>query len=214
METDFLASFSRPQREAIESAGYRVWRWAIAREVLKARVSKGRILNELGEFLKTWLPPVVPSVEVDELSLEFSVAPGQLHLIGGDEPIVGSPVERALLHLPALRSFWSRELRLQHFNALQAMVPKAWMLDDATIPPGAVIHGLGLSSWEQSLLVYGSDWEIQDQQGRVQDDKLLALASRNSVLIADSPPGTKLNAKYARNVRHRVVLRSLEASSS
>lgn len=212
MESDLLASLSRPQREAVESAGYRVLRWAAAREVLQARVAKGRLYAGLGDFLAHWLPPVIPSVDADDLQLEFNIAPGQMHLTGGGGTLVASSLEHAILHLPALRSFWSQEMRLQHFLALRALVPKAWVLDDAMVPPGAVIHDLDLVSWEQLPLGRRTGWEIRDQTGRTAADWRQALTSRHSVLAFAKPDGTKLNARYARNDKGQVVLRSVEAS--
>jgi hypothetical protein len=58
--------------------------------------------------------------------------------------------ERALLHLPALRSFWKQELREAHFEALRQIVPQAWFADEALIPPGAVIAGLGTADWAKA----------------------------------------------------------------
>jgi hypothetical protein len=213
MEPNLLASLPRTQREAVESAGYRVLRWSAAREVLQARVAKGRLPAGLGDFLAHWLPPVIPSVGADDLQLEFNLTPDQMHLTGGGGTLGAFPVEHALLHLPALRSFWSRELRLNHFEALRAVVPKAWVLDDAMVPPGAVIHGLDLVSWDQLPLGCKTGWEIRDQTGHVAADWHQALTSRHCVLAFVKPAGTKLNARYARNDKGQVVLRSVEASS-
>jgi Arc/MetJ family transcription regulator len=51
MNPDLMAQLPRSQREAVESAGYRVVRWAAAREVLQKRIEKSRIAGPLGEFL-------------------------------------------------------------------------------------------------------------------------------------------------------------------
>lgn len=52
-----------------------------------------------------------------------------------------------LLHLPALKSFWRKELRAARFALLQRVLPRVWAKDETMLPPGAVIAGLGLTSW-------------------------------------------------------------------
>lgn len=206
MKSDLMTQFSRPQRESLESAGYRIVRWMAAREVLQARVTKGRIAGTLGEFLTHWLSLASPDEAVDELWLSFD---HELKLNGGNAGLATSPLERALLHLPALRSFWSQELRRQHFAALRALVPQAWLLDPAGVPPGAVIQGLGAPSWAHTSDL---DGEIHNLRGRLPENRDAALASRDSIWIARPSGGVKLNARYGRDVKAQVVLRSLEAA--
>jgi len=210
MKPDLMDQLPRPQREAVESAGYRLGRWMAAREVLQARVTKGRIAGALGDFLTHWLV-LAPALEADEeLWLSFDHAPDQLKLGGGSATLATSALEHALLHLPALRSFWSQELRQQHFVALRALVPKAWLLDSAQVPPGAVIQGLGTVSWEQTQR---QDLEIQDTKGLILKDWPLALAARDSVVTLRKPAAAKLNARYVRNDKDQVVLRTIEEAS-
>lgn len=196
MNNALLETLPRPLRAAVESAGYRVMRWAAAREVLQARVTKGRIAGALGEFLAHWLPAALVTASSDELRLTFTVMPEQIRLSGGSAAFVASPLEHALLHLPALRSFWRNELRQQHFAALTAIVPHAWLMDAAAIPPGAVIHGLGITAWDQLARVHGHDWDLRD-----------------NILTAHSSSGKKINAQFERNDKGQVVLRSVEAMS-
>jgi hypothetical protein len=212
MAPDLLAQLSRSQREAVESAGYRVVRWAAARKVLDTRVSKGRIAGDLGAFLTHWLSFAPTQTTSGELWLLFDCMPDQIRLVAGGEAHVASPLELALLHLPALRPFWSQELRQQHFEALKTIVPQAWLLDTAAMPPGAVMQGLGVSSWEQLGSIRGKVWEIRDQKGHACEDLPGALASRDSFLLPRFPAGAKLNARYGRNDKGQVVLRSVEAS--
>lgn len=212
MAPDLLAQLPRSQREAIESAGYRLVRWAAAREVLEARVAKGRIAGDLGAFLAHWLSLASQRAASDELWLTFDLMPDHIRLVAGGESLAESLLERALLHLPALRPFWSQELRQQHFEALKAIVPQAWPLDAAVVPPGAVIQGFGVASWGQMDSFGGNTWKIRDQAGHVREDLPGALASRDSFLFSEFPAGAKLNARYERNDKGQVVLRSVEAS--
>ena len=210
MKPDLMDQLPRSQREAVESAGYRLVRWMAAREVLQARVTKGRIPGALGDFLTHWLA-LAPAPEAgEELWLTFDHAQDQLKLAGGSAKLAATALEHALLHLPALRSFWSQELRQQHFVALRALVPKAWLLDSAQVPPGAVIQGLGTVSWEQTQR---QDLEIQDTKGLILKDWPLALAARDSVVTLRKPAAAKFNALYVRNVNDQVVLRTIEEAS-
>lgn len=211
MIPDLLEPLPRSLREAVDSAGYRIMRWMAAREVLQARVAKGRIAGPLGDFLAHWLS-LAPSKGADsDLWLSFNYAPDQaaLKLAGGSATLSHSPLEQALLHLPALRSFWSQELRQQHFVALRNLVPQAWLMDSAQVPPGAVIQGLNTVSWDQTPQWRGQQWEIQDPKGQVLANRFL---SQNSILTFRPASGVILKAQYGRNDTGRVVLRSIEAA--
>ncbi|WP_395745012.1 hypothetical protein [Prosthecobacter sp.] len=216
MKPDLLALLPRPQREAVESAGYRLMRWAAARAVLQARVGKGRVAGPAGEFLTYWMAQSPPPPEAQgELWLSFSHArdQAQLALAGGSVPLAHSPLERALLHLPLLRSFWRQELRLQHFAALRELVPQAWLLDPAPVPPGAVIHGLGSPSWEDVQPAAGQKWQIHNAQGSPRASLPAALTGRDAILIPQPVSNVILLARYERESTGRIVLRMIEAAS-
>lgn len=180
---------------AVESAGYRVARWAAAREVLHARVTKGRVAGDLGRFLTRWMPAGPLDVVAGTFGLDFDLTPEGMGLRGGEPAFVAVPQEHALLHLPALRSFWRNEMRQAHFEKLTRIVPQAWFMDDGEVPPGAVIHGLGITSFERPDRVDSDAW-----------------AAREGVLSRKMPAGTRIRATYGRDDRGRVVLRSLEAA--
>lgn len=214
MKLDLLAQLPRPQREAIESAGYRIIRWVAARGVLQTRVEKGRITGPTGDFLKYWLS-LASAQDVDTdlwLSFNYEEDKARLTLSDGGAALARSPLEQALLHLPALRPFWSQELRQQHFAALRALVPQTWLLDPAPVPPGAVIQGLGVISWERAPQLRGEAWQIQDSKERVQENWPLDLAAHDSILTSRLASGVVLRARYERNDKQQVVLRSTEAA--
>jgi hypothetical protein len=62
-----------------------------------------------------------------------------------------APVWFALLRLRPLRSVWESMLRRDHFETLLQVLPDAWLLDPAPLPPGAVIPRLELAHWEGLL---------------------------------------------------------------
>lgn len=215
MKPDLMEQLPRSQREAVESAGYRIARWVAAREVLQARVAKGRIAGPLGDFLAHWLS-LAPANEADSelwLSFDYALDPAKLKLAGGSATLAKSPLEQALLHLPALRPFWSQELRQQHFVALRTLVPQAWLLDSAQVPPGAVIQGLGTVSWDRIPQMRGGEWEIRDSKGLAHTDWPLALTAQDSILISRSASNVVLNARYGRNDAGQVVLRTIEEAA-
>lgn len=183
-------------RPAVHSAGYRVSRWASARELLQRRFEKHRLPGALQEFLQRWLPVKPPHLS-EPLALRFRLFDGRLLLCDESVPLA-VPVERALLHLPGLRNFWQQELRRGHFMELLAMVPRAWLKDDELIPPGAVIHHLGVGSWEQldRLSERTPPLEVQD-----------------GVVTESCGPQEDFNAIYHRDDKDRLVLRSLEGIS-
>ncbi len=74
----------------------------------------------------------------------------------GDIVMSPPPVEHleekawlALLHLPGLRSSWSRRLRGAHLRRLLELVPHGWLPDPAPLPPQAALPWLNLGSWEE-----------------------------------------------------------------
>lgn len=191
-EPDFL---SPSLRSAVASAGYRARRWRAARQVLGNRVTKNRIVGRLGEMLQEWGVGISPMVEDEGFQLTLGLEGNQLWWSDGP---ASQPLEQALLHLPALRGFWRQELRPKHFLALKSMVPKAWVKDEAPVPPGAVIHGLGIPSWDHLQRL---------------DARIPSLVAEGRFIAERVVPDTRINAFYQRDGQRRVVLRSIEALS-
>lgn len=196
MNHALLESLPRPLHEAVESAGYRVRRWISARQVLQTRVTKGRLGGELGTFLMRWLPEGTPLVSAESFALDLCADSARVTITGGESTVATSPEEHALLHLPALRSFWSNELRLQHFVALKSLVPQTWLRDDTPVPNGAVIAGLGVTRWDQPGLVNNQDYEIRER-----------------LIIRRTTAKPNLSARYISDGSGRTLLTSLEALS-
>ena len=146
MHTPSLPDLPTASQEAVESAGYRLTRWQAARQVLEHRLAKKRLPEQLQSWLEKWLPKL--EMPVDALEVRFEGHEGEMWL--AEAGLAKFASERALLHLPALRSFWAQELRQAHFEALREIVPQAWFADEALIPPGAVIAGLGTADWAKA----------------------------------------------------------------
>lgn len=146
MPAPLLADLPSASHDAVSSTGYRLARWQSAREVLAHRVARKRLPEVLQAFLEKWMPKLETAAEA--LEVRFEGRDDQIWLAEGG--LASFAAERALLRLPALRSFWMQELRLAHFEALKRIVPQAWFADEAVIPPGAVIAGLGTADWSQA----------------------------------------------------------------
>ncbi len=61
---------------------------------------------------------------------------------------VHAPRWLALLRLRPLRPTWESVLRRDHFDSLLEVMPDAWLLDPAPLPPGAVVPRLEVPSWK------------------------------------------------------------------
>jgi hypothetical protein len=197
MTVSDIESLPPRRRAVVESAGYRVTRWAAARQVLGQRLMKQRSAGVLGVFLEKWGVGLLPVAAESEMRLTFGLNEQGIWLQGGSHDLPVARLERALLHLPALRGFWRQELRQHHFDELRSLVPQAWMMDDSAVPPGAVIHGLGITSWDE--------WQTLGGRRPV-------LAVKDRVLTEQPEEECLLSAVYERNDRLKVVLRTIEAS--
>ncbi len=142
-----------PARRDLAPLGYEVLRWLDARKLLQTRWRKQAFVAPLQAFLDRWLPREVVGAlpEVFELGL----CGGWLN--AAPLPTLLEPRWQALLHLPALRAFWIASLRAAHAQHLQQHVAPAWCMDPAPLPPGSVIAGLGIGSWDElpALLAKG-----------------------------------------------------------
>jgi hypothetical protein len=134
-----------PARRELAPLGYEVARWLDAMTLLQTRWRKQALAAPLQAFLDRWLPrdAVGALPEVFELGL----CGGWLNTVM--PPTLLDPRWPALLHLPALRAFWIASLRATHAQNLQQHVAPAWCLDPAPLPPGSVIAGLGIGSWDE-----------------------------------------------------------------
>lgn len=54
----------------------------------------------------------------------------------------------ALLRLGILKSSWEQEMRKNLYDALNLVLPDAWVLDPTPMPPGTVIPRLELAAWQ------------------------------------------------------------------
>ncbi|TDU71088.1 hypothetical protein EI77_02206 [Prosthecobacter fusiformis] len=136
-----------PAWKDLRPLGYECARWLAAMGMLQNRWKKGRLGDELTKFLRDWMPqePVETALpETFDLTWDGSLLEGEGKLL----PLT-QPGWQALLHLHALRDFWTAELRASHYAHLLQMIPQAWFMDPTPLPPGSVIAGLGITGWAE-----------------------------------------------------------------
>lgn len=154
--------------------------------MLQTRCHKGRLSESLTAFLNEWMPqdPILPKTPE---TFEISFAEGSLRSDGPLSP-VSSPLWHALLHLPALRDFWTAELRASHYAHLLQIIPQAWCMDPAPLPPGTVIAGLGITGWEELPRLAATGVEFSQ----------ISVAENKVVLSAISAIDASWRARYTR----------------
>ncbi|MBL9143033.1 MAG: hypothetical protein JNM99_05055 [Verrucomicrobiaceae bacterium] len=170
-----LSSLPSPVGRRLRTFGHALNRLEVAATVLKRRFGKGQtILGLTPEWVSNWsgnhLNGEVPTRGASPFtaSIEQQDYLWLITDLGEDSGISTSwAVVLLLLHLPALREFWRKELRAHRAALLQRVLPRAWPLDPASLPPGAVISGLNLSSWSQlpDLLAKDRSFEVMSLAG-------------------------------------------------
>jgi hypothetical protein len=181
--------------------GHEVTLWHEAIQLLRTRLAKGRVPEPLGPFLQLWLPSQPPAPPPLSPSLLLGQDDsGRLFLHGSSAPFATDPAWRALLHLPALRSAWVADLRASHFDHLRLLIPPAWLLDPAPLPPGAVIAGLGIPDWS-AFDPAGRAFSISsmDDPAAAPTELPAALAAGRHVLSEILAPVQQWRAVYVRD---------------
>lgn len=201
-----------PLRKTLRPLGYQVSRWLKAMAALQARVHKQRLPEPLLTFLDPWLPREQPTADSPSgrFHLALSRCNGSIRMQAGPVAAIANPRWWALLRLPALRDFWIAELRASHHAHLLHIVPQAWLLDPAPLPPGAVIAGLELADWRHlpHRRSPGDDFQLQRPgfetvhlSAEVAPPAWLAhletaLTARDAVLVRDETAEAWLIARY------------------
>lgn len=134
-------------RKTLSALGHHLSLLEGAAKSLRGRVTKKRLEPTVSAFLERWLPPVTVSESGAPLVVGLSQAGGRFRIEGLARPAVSSQVW-ALLRLPSLRRLWGSYLRRAHFQHLVSLSPDIWVMDATPIPPGGVIAGLNLTSWQ------------------------------------------------------------------
>ena len=190
-------------RAPIRSLGFDLVRLCAALDLLAARVKNQTLPPAVVEFLSPWLNNVSlldHAAPTKSRSVLLLVGEHELKTplesLAAVEPNVW-PLRLALLHLPALRGFWQRALRHSRFRRLVRILPMAWFQTSEPLPAGAVLPGLGITSWKQ----------LRDDADFI---RFKSASSAPSIMVEriSEKHGTKLLANYVMEAG-RVELRSL-----
>lgn len=162
----------------LQQASRQLWR----------KLEKGRFEPALQAWLQPWSPAAPPPEALPAcFTLLLTSGAQGWQLAGSSLPWLRDPAWAALLHLPALRPFWAGALRASHLQHLRQVLPQAWFLDPAPLPPGSVIAGLGVPSWAQALQLPGRSFSLHGQGPATPESLAAALGSPRSLLTEASP---------------------------
>jgi hypothetical protein len=181
-----------PERRDLASLGYEVARWLEAMTLLQTRWRKQAFAAPLQAYLEHWLPR--ESAGSLPESFELSLRGGWLTRV--PLPALSDPRWQALLHLPALRGFWIANLRASHAHHLQQRVSPAWCLDSAPLPPGSVIAGLNIGSWDELPALRARDQGLAE----------VAVGHARVLRREPSPEAETFTARYRRREDGRIAM--------
>lgn len=85
----------------------------------------------------------IPKVEL----LMFSNKKARVKTTPPYKPHLEEKLSFALLHHPALTSWWEKALGVETFALMAHLIPNTWVLDDRALPPHAVIPGLAVKGY-------------------------------------------------------------------
>jgi hypothetical protein len=88
------------------------------------------------------IPNIPRADEIQNLALE-----GKICVTPPFKPQLEEKLWFALFWMRPLREFWRRALSDRHFNALQKVVPRTWVLDPTPLPPHAELPELCIQSF-------------------------------------------------------------------
>ena len=92
----------------------------------------------------------IPKIEL----LLYAAKKGRVALTPPVKPWLEEKMAFALIHHPALESYWMKGLSEETLTLLRRVMPKTWVLDPRPVPPSAIIPGLraherAVSNWQE-----------------------------------------------------------------
>jgi hypothetical protein len=167
-----LTSLPPPLYRQLPGLGYALSRVDAGIRILHRRVQRGSLPPLAIELLGAASALPAPSA-LSVLSAwrgsawQILASDESLPLVTDSAPSSTANVSPALLlasaafRLPALRVAMRRELRYARYDRLLRVLPNVWWFTADALPPGAVIAGLGITSWEElpKLIASGRRFE-------------------------------------------------------
>ena len=143
-----LEHLPRSIARRVRTLGHALSRVQAALQLLPKRLERGLLDASSTAWIHQWAGPTLNQPAMNGDTLKATVA-WQDHAWQVSELPPEWVGALLLLHLPVLRDFWRRELREMRYERLCRVLPKVWARDPTPLPPGSVIAGLGIKSWEE-----------------------------------------------------------------
>lgn len=200
------ADLPRAVLKQVKPLGHEIGLWAGALQTLKSRLTKGRFDTGLSSWLQSRWPDREAQFPSGDFALLLRKSSHGWQLAGGSLTWLDNPAFAALLHLPALRHAWAADMRASHLEHLRQIIPHAWFLDPTPLPPGSVIAGLGIPSWQHLPSLHGQGRTFETAPATRLSDSLskdewqiaIQQALETSSVIREEPSsGSWLLAHYA-----------------
>jgi len=147
MQATDLEALPRTIARRVRTLGHALTRVQHALQLLPKRLERGLVDASATAWIHQWAGPVLNQPAANGDVLKATVAWQDHAWLVSELPPEWTGA-LLLLHLPVLRDFWRRELREMRYERLRRVLPKVWARDTTVLPPGSVIAGLGIKSWD------------------------------------------------------------------
>jgi len=207
-ESGRLVDVPKPLLKHLRPLGHEITLWQASAQRWLGRLDKGRFDPALLAFLQHWKPQTFPQASGDALfNLVLREDKDGWKIMASSLPWVTDPAWSALLHLPALQSFWAAEIRGSHLDHLRQITSRAWLMAPAPLPPGSVIAGLDIDSWPNLMRLkgHGRQWTLYGTKTTLDDSlpdsewqaAISQALETGRALLVEQPQGTAtLLARY------------------
>lgn len=210
-DTGRIADIPKPLLKHLKPLGHEFTLWQTAAQRWLTKLEKERFEPGLMPFLQHWRPQTAPKDgEGSFFSIVLRETAQGLKIIASSLAWVNDPAWSALLHLPALQSFWTAEVRGSHLDHLRQIISRAWFMDPSPLPPGSVIAGLDIPAWPNLLRLKGQgrQWVIHDTPVMLNDSLpdedwaaaiTQAMENGSRLLVEQPQGGAMIMARYKKS---------------
>jgi len=152
----------------VRTLGHALSRVQAGLQLLPKRLERGLLDTSSTAWIHQWAGSALDSPSTTSEAMTATIVWQENAWLVSEVPPVWHGA-LLLLHLPVLRDFWRKELRAARYERLRHVLPKVWAMDPTTLPPGAVIAGLGITNWHDlsKLEAKGRHFEIKGELGLV-----------------------------------------------
>jgi hypothetical protein len=168
MPANDLEVLPRSIARRVRTLGHALSRVQAGLQLLPKRLERGLLDTSSTAWIHQWAGSALDSPSTTSEAMTATIVWQENAWLVSEVPPVWHGA-LLLLHLPVLRDFWRKELRAARYERLRHVLPKVWAMDPTTLPPGAVIAGLGITNWHDlsKLEAKGRHFEIKGELGLV-----------------------------------------------